>query len=116
MLGEERVGGRHARAEGARVELLGGGEVEAEERDAVAQRRVRGRRPATGRVEHEARSAPRGFGGKGARSWPFFTPAVQIAVGNSNCLISSPYWTLKFGQICLRIPRRLGKDRFYPAQ
>ena len=53
VLGEERVGGRHARAEGARVELLGGGEgrggeVEAEERDAVAQRRVRtasGHRP-----------------------------------------------------------------------
>ena len=27
VLGEERVGGRHARAEGARVELLGGGEA-----------------------------------------------------------------------------------------
>lgn len=62
VLGEERVRGLHARAEGARVQLLGGGkgrrgEVEAEERDAVAQRRVRRRRPATGAVEHEARSA-----------------------------------------------------------
>jgi hypothetical protein len=74
------VGGRHARAEGARVELLGGGEgrggeVEAEERDAVAKRRVRGRRPATGRVEHEARAVPEG---KGARSCSVFTPALQI--------------------------------------
>lgn len=50
VLGEERVRGRHAGAERARVELLGGGEgrrgeVEAEERDAVPQRRVRRRRP-----------------------------------------------------------------------
>lgn len=49
MLGEERVGERHAsRTERARVDLLGGSnggrrQVEAEERDAVAQRRVRGR-------------------------------------------------------------------------
>lgn len=62
VLGEERVRGRHARAEGARVQLLGGGmggrgEVEAEQRDAVAQRRVRRRRPVTGRVMHEARTS-----------------------------------------------------------
>jgi hypothetical protein len=48
VLGEERVGGGHPGPERPRVDLLGGGEgwrgeVEAEERDAVAQRRAGGR-------------------------------------------------------------------------
>jgi hypothetical protein len=65
VLGEEPVGRRHASAECARVELLGDREgwrreVEAEERDAVPQRRVGRRRTPGGRVAHgRTRAAPR---------------------------------------------------------
>lgn len=115
VLGEERVRGWHARAEGARVQLLGGGEggrgeVEAEERDAVAQRRGRRRRPATGAVKHEARSASVRLRKEKARGAA--ACSRQIAADDPNWLVDFSNQTLYFFRTILKLDSEMGGRNF----